>query len=415
MARWLLWLISLSLLPYGTLWSNQLSHLRSAYKKALRQKDYPAAADALRKIGDLNTKPAAAFLLSLADKEKLPDEVYQGLLDGFSAIKEADVQGYLFSRTRSENWRAQLTLLRACARMEGDKPKQFLLRALSAKEEALVRQAVESLAARGDATVVDALIDLLEAQQKQKGLLWLTTLETIKRLTRSPREFLDAADWRNWWHARGKKPLTEEELKKEKGGADEKMRHYKTSAPQFFGREIASRRVVFVMDVSGSMELGKPSRLKRVQQELKHCVERLPQNARFNIIAFNHKVLVWQKHLVRATKKNKKKARNFIDSFVAEGQTHTDEALQAAFSIKDVDNIILLSDGAPYKLEHGETVSVKFIQEILEWVREENRFRKVRIDTFGFEEVAQEEDGEILVEFLKKLAQDNGGVFTNIK
>ena len=48
-------------------------------------------------------------------------------------------------------------------------------------------------------------------------------------------------------------------------------------------------------------------------------------------------------------------------------------------------------------------------------MREENRFRKVRIDTFGFEEVAQEEDGEILVEFLKKLAQDNGGVFTNIK
>ena len=274
---------------------------------------------------------------------------------------------------------------------------------------------MESLAARGEATVVDALIDLLEAQQKRKGILWLTTLEAIKCLTGSRREFLDAADWRNWWRARGKKPLTQKELEKEKGGADEKMRRHKTSAPQFFGREIASRRVVFVMDVSGSMELGKPSRLKRVQQELERCVEHLPPNARFNIIAFNHKVLVWQKHLVRATDKNKRMACRFIDSFVAEGQTHTDEALHAAFSIKDVDNIILLSDGAPYKLEHGETVSVKFIQEILEWVRKENRFRKVRIDTFGFEEVADEEDGEILVKFLRRLAEDNGGVFTNIK
>ena len=410
MARWLL----LVVLP-AFCFADSLSHLRSTYRKALREDDYPAAAEALRQMGRLNTKPAAAYLLSLADKEKMQHEVYQGLVEGLSAISDPQVQEYLFRRARSENWRRRLTLLRACAKMPGEKPFQFLLAMLSAKEEVLLRQAVESLAARGNPKAVDALIDLLQKRQKQKGLLWLTTLEAIKRLTRSKREFLEAQDWRNWWRARGKKPLTDEELKKEKGGADEKMRRYKTQAATFFGREVASRRVVFVMDVSGSMELGEPSRIERVKKELKRCIERLPETACFNIIAFNNVVMKWEKKLVRATKKSKKKAKKFVDSFIPQGQTHTDEALQAAFLIEDVDNIILLSDGAPYKLEHGETVSVKFIQDIVAWVRKTNRFRKVRIDTFGFEEVLQEEDGEILVDFLKTLARENGGVFTNIK
>lgn len=409
--RWLFLFLLLPSLCFG----DPLSRFRGEYKKALRERDHPAAGEALRKIGGLNTKPAAAFLLSLADKKDMPQEVYEGLLDGLAALSNPDVQDYLFTKAKRENWRRRVTVLRACAKMPGDKPRDFLLASLAAREDVVVRQAVESLAERGDPSAVDTLINLLQKEEKEKGLLWLTTLEAIKRLTRSKREFLYARDWRNWWRARGKKPLAEEELKEDRNGADKKMSLLKTTAVKFFGREIASRRIVFVMDVSGSMQLGEPSRLRRVQQELKRCVDRLPETARFNIIAFNSKVFIWQKHLLRANKKNKRRAKKFVDSFIAEGQTHTDEALQAAFAVKDVDNIILLSDGAPYKLEHGETISVKFIQGIIKWVRKENRFRKVRIDTFGFEEVLKEEDGKILLDFLKSLAKENGGVFTSVK
>ena len=104
----------------------------------------------------------------------------------------------------------------------------------------------------------------------------------------------------------------------------EKMRRHKTCVPQSLGREVASRRVVFVMDVSGFVELGKLFHIKRVQQELERCVEHMFP-----------KVFVWRKHLVRAINKNIKKPCKFIDSLVAEGQTNTEEALHAAFSIKD--------------------------------------------------------------------------------
>ena len=118
-----------------------------------------------------------------------------------------------------------------------------------------------------------------------------------------------------------------------------------------------------------------------------------------------------------------------MKSFSAEAQTHTDEALRAAFAEKDVDTIYLLSDGAPYKLEHGSSVSVKFIQDIIAWVARENRFRKVKIHTFGFEEVAEEDacniehildkqsiDGlEKFLDLAKKMTEANPGWLNDLR
>ena len=201
--------------------------------------------------------------------------------------------------------------------------------------------------------------------------------------------------------------------KREEGRILEKFR---TDAPTFFGSEITSKRVIFILDVSGSMAEGSPPRIELVKKELKSVIEKLSPAVKFNIIAFGSKVLVWsRKKMVKATDAAKKKAKKFVDSFEASGLTHTDEALKAAFAVEDVDTIYLLSDGAPYRAEHGESLSISFIESILEWTAKANRFRRIRIHTLGFEEIAGQQGGQICVDFLKRLAEDSGGRFTNIK
>ena len=400
----------------GVLFADRLHTLKKEYRTNLREGDLPAAAETARKIGSLNTAPAAVFLLGEAEDKNLPATVYDGVLEGVSRLTSAAAQQIIARKGKSARWQLKVSLARAVAETPGEPMLKMLLAFLSDRHDPVVRQAVESLGTRGDPKAVDALIELLEKEEKDRGLTWEATVLALKRLTNCDTDILDAVDWRNWWTARGKKPVEAKKSEPDKERTkDDKLHKFRTSLPKFFGKEILSKRVIFVLDVSGSMLEGTPPRIDRVKRELTKVVDRLPAHTLFNIIAFNDKLHIWQKRMKKATAGAKRSAKKFVKSFSAEAQTHTDEALRAAFAEKGVDTIYLLSDGAPYKLEHGSSVSVKFIQDIIAWVAKENRFRKVKIHTFGFEEVAEEEGGEVLVQFLKTLAAQSGGKFTNIK
>lgn len=120
-------------------------------------------------------------------------------------------------------------------------------------------------------------------------------------------------------------------------------------------------------------------------------------------------------------------AVKFVKGFRADGLTHTDEALEKAFQDMGIDTIVLLSDGAPMRQDNPNSTELQ--EKILKRVKDLNASRKVRIDTFGFED-----DGKYpkhvgappgagasggadsaMVEFLKKLAQQNGGEYHPIK
>jgi|GEM_PF-3481840 len=480
------------------------------YGAALRQKDYPAAAEALRRMAQTNTLSAAEKILGVLKDEKIPQEVYEGAVTAIGMFTAKDVLAQIAKKGASGDFRLKVSLAKAVAKTPADDIFQMLISFLSDKNNAVVREAIEALKLRGDSRAVDSLIDLVEREEKVKGLEWEAAQYALRELTGCDKELIDAIDWRNWWTSHGKKPIEkkkQEAQPKEKIAALEKklkettvsvamkekplkeiveflknssgvnividkevnadkqltlevanvpleeairllveqadidyevredgvyilktaahpvaenpqgkaLEKFRTEMPSFFGREIVSKRVVFVLDVSGSMNEGRPPRIKRVQDELKKVIDSLSSEATFNLIAFNNKVMVWNQRMQKASKETKEAAKRFVDSFKADGQTHTDEALKAAFDIDDIDSIYLLSDGAPYKAEHGSTLSISFIEGIIEWVAKSNRFKRVRIHTFGFEEMAKEDGAEICVDFLKRLAKDSGGTFTNIK
>ena len=134
-------------------------------------------------------------------------------------------------------------------------------------------------------------------------------------------------------------------------------------------------------------------------------IEKLPDDVQFNVITFNHKIQSLSKGLVRATSRRKREAIQHVRNFNAEGETWTDHALREAFGAPGLRAIFLLSDGAPRRDNQLLDTTP-----ILKWVREANRFRRVRINTVGFAQA-----GKNLRAFMADLAKQNNGEYIELR
>ena len=85
--------------------------------------------------------------------------------------------------------------------------------------------------------------------------------------------------------------------------------------------------------------------------------------------------------LLPATATNRQRAIRFVNAWQPDGFTNTQEAVLTALKMKDVDTIVLLSDGSPTETASG---TIAKVHPILEKIRTENRFRNVVIHTLGF-------------------------------
>jgi len=92
-------------------------------------------------------------------------------------------------------------------------------------------------------------------------------------------------------------------------------------------------------------------------------------------------------------------AFRFLEDQRPSGSTNIYDALLIAFSDPQVDTIYLLSDGEP------TTGHITDTARMLEEIRRINLFRKVKINTIGFNLKGEAE------ELMRKLADENYGAF----
>jgi hypothetical protein len=289
--------------------------------------------------------------------------------------------------------------------------------------------AIRACVARRSREPIPALIDLLDARSKVRDRVWYDIRVALVTLTGQDFEAIE--DWRKFWAGHGAS-LDPTKLGEATGLTKVAIRKTEESV-QFFGQEVFSKNLLFVIDVSGSMVLvdgpggGGAQRIERAKEQLAQAVKKLPRGARFNVIAYSDKVQPWQKGLQPATPGNVASALKFVNGFQARGATHTDEALELAFNDISVDTIVLLSDGAPARKDNSNTRGL--IETILAQVKDVNSSRRVRIDTFGFEGVGTVPPGSALrgwkppsaddvkafVEFLKTLASESGGTYRAVE
>ena len=252
-------------------------------------------------------------------------------------------------------------------------------------EDAVVRNAaLGALAARGEAHIdilyvalshtdwstrlaalklleelrVPESVGMMVAQMKgEEGRMLHEFADTLFHLTGQPFR-TRWGNWEAWWENEGAsfKPITRSELRKRRKEEEDRRLRQITSV-KFFGIRIISHRVIFIIDVSGSMneptraeyvgEQGEP-RITVAQRELKRCIDGLDSRALFNILTFSGGVHSWlEDGVVDSGKHNRDDAREFVDRLGAMGGTNLYGALQQAFEDPDVDTIFVLSDGEP--------------------------------------------------------------------
>src|SRR5262249_37557983 len=138
--------------------------------------------------------------------------------------------------------------------------------------------------------------------------------------------------------------------------------------PKFYDEDIpvAGDSVIFVLDRSGSMDLGvKPftgldgqpvvggTRLDYVKTEITRSIETLA--LAFNIVTFSECIASWKPARVAATPANKAAAAEWVKRIAADGWTNTGGATALALSDRGNRTVMLLTDGEPNFLDCGGT------------------------------------------------------------
>jgi len=241
--------------------------------------------------------------------------------------------------------------------------------------------------------------------------------------------------WQSWWdEVRDTFTLAQPAPLAERAGEGKR-----TGASSFFGVPVRGTRVLFVVDVSGSMldSWGSgDSKLDVARRELKKAVGGMVADSAFNLVAFGDRAGSWRDKLMAATKGNKDSFFKYVDKLQIGESTNVWAGLQRALKMETVeqdaryatqaDEIFVLSDGAPTV---GDIVRP---EQILLTVTETNRISRVRINTIYIEGEdggrgrrgrggrgrRGRRDGEPRMsgaELMKLLAEQNGGRFLQPK
>jgi len=360
-------------------------------------------------------------------------------------VTDPSIRKLMYQEARkNSNYKTRIILL-GVAFQQQDDPEAFrvIQGAVLDSNPRVAVTAVKYLRRTGDANrAVPMLIKALEKAEHRRNRFFFDIQNALTALTGATME--TAEDWKKFWEVRktGKKATAREKSP---------TRARKAS---FFTVSVETDRVLFMIDVSGSMlkkdqppvkkevepnkkggvgpTVVRPStrgragkrekkkkipqedlplerqRLYRVQKELVRLIQELPEYISFTVLSFNHeaKFIDDSPRLLPAIPENKKRAISWVNNMKAESETWTDTAFERALTeLQDLDTIFLLSDGAPYR--KGKAIPP---EKVLAEIKTSNRFLKVRIHTIGFEQA-----GSNLKSFLKKVAHAFDGTYVELE
>ncbi|MBI4881041.1 MAG: HEAT repeat domain-containing protein [Planctomycetes bacterium] len=357
-------------------------------------------------------------VIKLAEKDQDP-EVRVRAVDALGRVDAAPVREKLRELVeKSADLRLRLAALDSLARLADEDTVELAIGSLLQDAEWRMRAAAMRFLVKVPRK--NAVPALIESIGGEVGRLVDDAEQALVQLT--GRSFHgDAALWREWWAAN--KESFEIGGALAQGEAEAGKREEGKDVPghvSFYGISTRSKRILFVLDRSGSMNdpVGKgatgPGAQKKIDAakiQLKAALAGLADGDLFNIITYAVDVERWQKRMAETSSALRKKTVRYVDALEAAGGTNIYDALEQAFRLagigamdkayeSNVDTIFFLTDGQPTA---GE---VQDPAEILRRVKEWNRLARVVVHTVG---VGLDHDAA----FLRRLAEENGGQYVS--
>ena len=413
-------------------------------------------------------------------KRSSKPEVKIGILTAFQATRPGVALNTILSLTGDSDFNVRLTAIQTIGvypnddprvptlllKLTGDKAPVVRLTAIEslmqANHEDMGKRCLELLVSDPDwrvkAMVVEALegirlkesiTPLIDAMEREKGRIaddCHQALVALTGTTYSPNPKV----WRSWWNRvkGGFKLPSVADLAEKKRRIAASMAEYRGSDhkyPPYHGIKTKSRRMLFIIDVSGSMadkvllttqnterlkafreRYGKyEHKIDLAREELITTIATLPPHVRFNIATYHTTVKAWKTRLVGATQGNKNAAIKFLSKLSREmvertstesfktGKTNTFDAMNFAFGLHKLknnkptknhkvesDTVFLVSDGMPTA---GRLTDPN---ELLRYFGVINRRAKIVFHTIAF--------GHANASLMKPFADLSGGVYVEI-
>ncbi|MBK8100485.1 MAG: HEAT repeat domain-containing protein [Planctomycetes bacterium] len=216
------------------------------------------------------------------------------------------------------------------------------------------------------------------------------------------------AAWQEWWQKAGPRfEVPPRAAEPDEDGDRPRRRNRDRDAERpavaagtvsYWNIPVVSTRVLFVVDVSGSMNqpFGTGStRIDEARRQLLRVLESVPAGCHGNVIAFGNGARGFAEKLQPLDQKRRAAWRQQIEGLTVGGATDVHAALQLAFADADVDTIFLLTDGQPSA--GAITAPDALADAVASW----NLTRQIRIHTIAL-------GGRSA--FLARLAADSGGI-----
>ena len=212
--------------------------------------------------------------------------------------------------------------------------------------------------------------------------------------------------WKKWWEEKGETFLLPKNPVPHIVSDDSK------TGGTFYGISTFSDRVLYIIDISGSMDrLPRKGAAKRqtkmdvAKKQLMGAIHGLNPTDQFGVIFFNHSVIPWQPKAKTASEGTKKVIQNWVFKQEPVGGTNIHDALEAGFRFAAtttgrpvVDTIFFLTDGRPTA---GRLMDPN---RILDSVRNWNASLHLRIHAVG---IGEDHDAD----FMRELAKIGGGEY----
>lgn len=366
------------------------------------------AAEAARWLGASGRKEALQPLEGLLDRTREP-RVASAALRALGALRadgswDDQLRAFAVDSRRYVRNAALEELAQQDARMHED----LLIAALSHDDWTTRNVALAGLLASRSKAGTGAIAQRIG---REEGLLQQRFADALWQLSGKPFR-TTAKAWEDWWKAEGEtfEPIAPEALEDLRLAEERRRLAQTTRANSFFGIRVISHRVIFVLDVSGSMEerlrtqfVGEEGemRLDFAKREMIAAIRRLEKGTFFNLVTFSNDTDSWTPSgMALSTPENIESAVAYAQKMRPAGGTNLFGALRAAFADPEVDTIFVLSDGEPSIGQITDPWGIR--NEVATW----NQGRGVVINAISV-------GGKLRI--LEWLALDSGGTFTQMR